>query len=236
MKRFISLILAVCFLLAFAACEEVQNPVEPMDVAIRVWLPKKYQAEGNNWLEEMENRFQAAHPEYRIAWNNEAVSASEAMAADLSSELAPDVYYYSGLSVEMLADLALTKLDGAYLDQVQSDNAQVHINASSYGVGGIYGFPVENDALCLFYDKNVFTAEEVTSLDKIAEKGRVILPFEIGSTAACILFGCGVSIYGDTGLAKHQGVRIGRTNSGYLGAKKMVELIANPNVSGDRRC
>lgn len=239
MKRMISLILVLCFLLTLAACQENPAPVEPVepveptDVAIRVWLPEKYQAEGNNWLEEMENRFQAAHPEYRITWNNEAVNAGDEELADLSAELAPDVYLYSALTLGKKVPLnVLTKLEGAYLEQVQTDNAQVHINASSYGVGAIYGFPMENDAIFLYYDKTVFTAEDVTSLDKIAEKGRVILPFEIGSTTACILLGCGISIYGETGLAKQQGIKIGRTNSGYLGAKKMVELIENPNVTG----
>lgn len=233
MKKLLAYLLVSCLLLTCVGCKDDTPKPEPKDVSITVWMPQSDQEKENNWLENMENRFQAAHPEYRITWDN-AVKEVDELALDLQTGAAvtADVYYYDSNDMPNLVyKKLLASLGGEYLEQAKNDNEAVHINLISSDVGGVYGFPMESDTPIMFYDKAVFDEGDVASLDRMAEVGRVDMPFRNGLSAGCIFIGCGGRVYGNTGDAK-MGIMFTERFGGYIAAKKMVELIQNPNVTG----
>ena len=233
MKKLLACILVLCLLLTCVGCKDDAPKPEPKEISISVWMPQVDQEEGNNWLENMEKRFQAAHPECRIIWNNEVKEVVD-LSLDLQTGAAvtADVYYYSSNDMnDLVYKKFLTFLDGKYLDQAKNDNEAVHINLISSNVGGVYGFPMESDTLIMFYDKTVFAEEDVASLDRMAEVGRVDMPFRSGFSAGCIFIGCGGRVYGNIGNDT-MGINFTERFGGYTAAKKMVELIQNANVNG----
>lgn len=75
--------------------EPEQTEPEILEYTIRVWTPAEDQAEDNNWLVKMEERFAAAHPEWKINWFNETipeVDAAGVVAADIAA--GADVYMF----------------------------------------------------------------------------------------------------------------------------------------------
>ena len=233
MKKLLVCFFVSCLLLTCVGCKVDVLKSEPKEVSITVWMPQADQEMENNWLENMENRFQTAHPDYCILWNNEVKEVAD-VSRDLQTDVAvtADVYYYSSYDMhELVYKKFLTYLDGEYLEQAKNDNEAVHINLISSDVGGVYGFPMESDTLIMFYDKTVFAEEDVVSLDRMAEVGRVDMPFRTGFSAGCIFIGCGGRVHGNTGNDK-MGINFSERFGGYIAAKKMVELIHNANVNG----
>lgn len=233
MKKLLACLLVSCLLLTCVGCKDDTPKPEPKEVSISVWMPQADQEEGNNWLEDMEKRFQAAHPEYRITWNN-AVKEMTDLSQDLREDatVTADVYHYSSDDVPSLINKKFLKpLNSKYREQVINDNDAVYINLISSSGGGVYGFPVESVTFITFYDKTIFDRDDVTSLDQMAEVGRVAMPFRTGFSAGCIFIGCGGRVYGNTGNVK-MGISFTERFGGYTAAKKMVELIQNPNVIG----
>ena len=80
MKKIIALLLACMMVVGlFAGCQSTEQPKDtvnketenkaPEKVTLTVWGPSEDQAEGNNYLKAICDKFAAAHPEYEITWN-----------------------------------------------------------------------------------------------------------------------------------------------------------------------
>lgn len=164
--------------------DSTNPPAEP--VTIKVWAPSEDLADGNSWLETMQERFELLHPEWSIHWENTAVGEGDVgsiVRADVTASA--DVYLFSSDQTTSLVNVGgLTKLGGKYLEQVLNDNPQVLIDSVTHTDGEQYGFPLANNTCFLYYDKSVFTEEDVKSLDTMLTKGKVHLPLKTPGTAA----------------------------------------------------
>ena len=236
MKKILALVLAAMMVLSMVACAPAEQTKTPGDTTkeftIKVWTPTEDQAEGNSWLAAMEEKFAAAHPEYKITWENATMSegdAGNAVIADVTASA--DVFMFANDQLGKLVQAGgLSKLVGDFETQVKNDNIQFMIDTVTHTDDALYAFPVTNNTWFMYYNTDVFTADDVKSLDTMLTKGKVYLPFATGWTSGCIFLGCGGSIFGESGRDASVGIDFSSAKGGYTAAKKMIELVGNANV------
>ena len=202
------------------------------NITIKVWTPTEDQAEGNNWVEKIEADFKAKYPGYKnVKFENTTMGEGDAGAAVIADvTAAADVYMFANDQMgKIIKAGGLTKLVGANKQYVLDNNNDFMVSTVTHTDGELYGFPVTNNTWFMYYDKTVFSEEDVKNLDTMLTKGKVYLPFGTGWTAGCIFLGCGGTIFGENGLDAAAGIQFGGAN-GYMAGKKMVELVANENV------
>lgn len=204
------------------------------EVTLKVWAPSEDQAEGNSWLAAMEEAFAAAHPEYKITWVNEVCSEGDAgglVTGDVSA--AGDVYMFANDQLGTLINAgALSQLGGIYEEQVKTDNAELLVNTVTHTDGGIYGFPMTNNTWFCYYDKSVYSEEDVKSLETMLSKGKVAFPWGVGWYGGAFFLGNGGTIFGPNGNDADAGIQFGGEN-GYAAAAAMIALANNPNMVND---
>ena len=248
MKKILALLLSVIMVLSFAACsssDDSNTPETPTNggstnngevtpVTLKVWTPTEDQLEGG-WLLEMQKKFEAAHPEYKMTWVNEPCSEGDAggnVTGDPTA--AGDVYMFANDQLGALIQAnAITQLGGAFLEQVKNDNSQTLINTVTHTDGNIYGFPMTNNTWFLYYNKDVFTEEDVKSLNTMLDKGVVAFPMTTGWYTGAFFFANGGKLFGDQGIDAAAGIQFGKDNGGYEAALAMTEIAAHPNFRND---
>ena len=237
MKKILALVLAALMVLSMVACADTNttNPTQGggdktttagvKEFTLRIWTPGEDQNAENNWLEKMEKAFEAAHPEYKINWVNESCSEGDAktnVVTDVTDSA--DVYMFANDQMgELITAGGLSQLGGDFLKQVQDDNTTFSLNTVTHTDGGIYGFPVTNNVWFTYYDKTVYTEEDVKSLDTMLEKGKVVIPANDGWNAGFVFLGVGCTVFGEKGNDASSGIAFGG-DKGYLAAKKMIQL------------
>ena len=205
-------------------------------ITLKVWTGDEDQQNNGNWLVRMENQFQLAHPEYSITWINEICSEADAgWVVTENPEAAADVFLFANDQLGMLKGVnALTVLEDRYLAQVMEDNSQTLVNTVTYYLDEqVYGFPVGNNTWFMYYDKSIFTEEDVKSLDTMLQKGKVALDWSNGWYGGTFFLANGGKIFGDKGIDAAAGIQFGANNGGYEAALKMVQLAENPNLVTD---
>ena len=238
MKKIIALLLVLVMALSLVACgdnggakETTAPAAQVTELTIKVWTPAEDQAEGNNWLAKMEENFAAAHPEYVITWVNETQSEGDAAGlinGDVTASA--DVYMFANDQMgSLITSGGLSQLGGQFLEQVKNDNNDFMVNSVTHSDGGVYAFPVTSNTWFMYYNKDVFTEEDVKSLDTMLTKGKVCIPFNVGWNAGCFFLGTGGTVFGEAGNDATAGIQFGGEN-GYTAAKKMIELVGNENV------
>ena len=202
------------------------------NITIKVWTPTEDQAEGNNWVEKIEADFKAKYPGYKnVKFENTTMGEGDAGAAVIADvTAAADVYMFANDQMgKIIKAGGLAKLVGANKQYVLDNNNDFMVSTVTHTDGELYGFPVTNNTWFMYYDKTVFSEEDVKNLDTMLTKGKVYLPFGTGWTAGCIFLGCGGTIFGENGIEVAKGIDFGG-EKGYMAGKKMVELVANENV------
>ena len=203
------------------------------NITIKVWTPTEDQAEGNNWVEKIEADFKAKYPGYKnVKFENTTMGEGDAGAAVIADvTAAADVYMFANDQMgKIIKAGGLAKLVGANKQYVLDNNNDFMVSTVTHTDGELYGFPVTNNTWFMYYDKTVFSEEDVKSLDTMLTKGKVYLPFATGWTSGCIFLGCGGSIFGESGRDASVGIDFSAAKGGYTAAKKMIELVGNENV------
>ena len=252
MKKIIAMLLACLMVVGmFAACGSSDKPTEATkapettaapteaapevtDVTLKVWAPQEDQVDANSWLSVMLARFAENHPEYNITWDIGVCSegdARELVTTDAAA--AADVYLYANDQIgDLLNAGALSKLGGSFLEQVQNDVSTTYVNTVTGVDGGVYGFPIGCNTWFMYYNKSVFTEEDVKSIEAMLEKGVVAFPMTTAWYTGSFFMANGGKLFGDAGVDGSAGIQFGG-QAGYDAAAKMVELMANPNFKND---
>ena len=85
-------------------------------------------------------------------------------------DAAADVYMYANDQIPVLVEAgALSKLGGSTVDEINENNEKAMIDSVTYD-GSVYGVPYTSNTWFMYYDKSKFSADEVTSLDKMMSK------------------------------------------------------------------
>lgn len=135
--------------------------------------------ENGSWLKTRCDMFAAKYPDNEITFEFKEYSPEDAMAVmEKDRENAPDIYIFTNSQVnELVEDRLLTRLWGETEEYVLNSNAQEISDATTYQ-GKVYGIPVSANPYVLYYDKTVYTQEDVKSLETILQKGRLSYPLE----------------------------------------------------------
>lgn len=233
MKKIIALLLACVMVLGLAACGQ-SGTSDTTEVTLKVWAPQEDQVDENSWLQKVEKAFEEAHPEYKITWENGVCSEGDAktlVTKDVTA--AADVYMYANDQLgELMNANALAQIGGSYLEQIKNDVSATYVNTVTYTDGGVYGFPVAPNTWFMYYNKSILSEDDVKSLETMLEKGTVAFPATTGWYGGAIFLGNGCTLFGETGADAAAGMQLGG-EAGYAAAKKMIELLANPNFKND---
>lgn len=221
MKKAIALILALVMLLGLVACggsSDSQNSdgggnsgggnsggsndsQYASDAAIKVWGSQ----EDQDYLRQVITMFKEDHPE-AAGWTIETAVISS---ADAKNEILKDATTAADV-FEFASDQLAALVDAGTLYRITSDRAEIEANnqetavAASMMGDNLYGYPSTSNSYILYYDKSMYTEDEVKSLDTMLAKdlGNVVnfsMDLDNGWYMASYFFGAGCTLFGPDG-------------------------------------
>ena len=125
---------------------------------------------------------------------------------------------------------ALAKFGGTYREEIESTNSQIVLDSLAMD-GELYGVPFTTNTWFMYYDKSVFTEEDVKNLDTMLEKGVVSFPFTNSWYLPAFYVGNGCTYFGD-GTDESAGVDFGGENAVEV-TNYLIDLLNNPNFVVD---
>ena len=212
--------------------ENAQQTAEK--VRLMVWSPSEDQSQSSGqWLQTCCERFAELHPEWDITFvYGVADEASAATAVAQDPEASADVFLYANDTLTTMTDAkALAKFGGKYADELKATNSETLLDSLTMD-GYIYGVPFTTNTWYMYYDKRVFSEEDVKSLDAMLEKGVVSFPFVNFWYLPAFYFGNGCTLFGD-GTQEELGADFGGENAVEV-TEYLVDLAANPNFKIDQ--
>lgn len=207
--------------------------VETQDVKLTVMGPSEDQDDAQGaWLKTECEAFNEEHPEWNITFDYVTCSESDAKDTVLQDPAsAADVFMFANDQIADLVDAgALTKLGGDAAEYVKSSNSEAMAATVTYN-GDIYGVPYTSNTWFMYYDKRVFSEDDVKSLDTMIKKGKVAFPFDNGWYLASFYAANGCTIFGD-GTDASKGYDFGGDNAVAV-TNYIVKLFNNKNFVMD---
>ena len=176
-----------------AATEEEE---EAWSGTLTVWSPQEDQDTG--WLQKECDAFNAAHPNWDVTFEYGVCAEGDAKATVTTDvEGSADVYMLANDNIpDLVAANALAELGGSYLDYVTSTNSD-SITASVTYNDAVVAFPFTSNTWFMYYDKSVFSDEDIKSFDTMLEKGKVAFPLSDSWYIQAFYVGNGCSLFGD---------------------------------------
>lgn len=249
MKKIIALLLAAMMVVGmFAACAPSEQgatgnptnptggntgdptkPAEPEKISLTVWAPAEDQSEDNQWLQTMCKKFEEAHPEYEITWTFEGISEADAKNTILTDVTAgADVYMYANDQLgELVEGDALAPMPSGILDTIKAGASETMLNSVTYN-GEVYGVPYTGNTWWLYYDKSVFTDEDIKSLEAMLEKGVVAFRLNNGWYTQAFYLANGCSFFGPSSNDAAAGFDFGGDKAVAV-TNYLVDLVKHPN-------
>lgn len=202
---------------------------------LTVWSPQEDQ--DTNWLQDQCEAFAAEHPNWKINFNYGVCPEGEAkdnVTKDV--EAAADVYMLANDNIpDLVSAGALSELGGDYLGYVTSTNSDSILASVTYN-DSVVAFPFTPNTWFMYYDKSVFSEDDVknfdTMLEKAGEAGKKV-SFKLTDSwyieAFYVANGC--TLFGD-GTDTDAGVDFGGDKAAAV-TEYLVDLAANPNFLVD---
>ena len=254
MKKIIALLLALAMALSLVACGGSSEPAAeapaaeapateapaaeaaPEKITLKVWGPSEDQVpqEGQetSFLEAACAKFAEAHPEYDIEFVFEVCAEGDAgtmVTKDPSA--AADVYAFANDQLGTLLQAnAIARLGGAVLEQVQADNSETMVTSVTSGEG-VYGVPFTGNTWFMYYDKSVYTEEDIKSLDAMMAIKPVAFPITNTWNLPAFYYAVGGTMFGD-GTDGAQGVQFGG-ETGAAATLYVANAVANGTMFDD---
>lgn len=200
------------------------------EIVLTVWTPSEDQAnDSGNWLDKELTAFKEAHPEWNITFKTGVCSEGDALKTiQTDPEAAADVFMFANDQIpDLLTAGALARFGGSTLEQIQKQSSQTTLNTVSYN-GGVYGVPFTGNTWFMYYDKRVFTEDDVKSLDTMLEKGKVGFPLSNSWYIASFYVANGCTLFGENGDNTDAGFDFSGDKAVAV-TNYLVDLAANPN-------
>ena len=220
--------------LLLAGCGPVSGDSGAEKIRLMVWSPSEDQSkDSGQWLQTCCEKFAALHPEWDITFvYGVSDEASAATAVSQDPDASADVFMYANDTLTTMTDAnALAKFGGIYAEELKATNSETLLDSLTLD-GDIYGVPFTTNTWYMYYDKSVFTEEDVKSLDTMQEKGVVSFPFVNSWYLPAFYFGNGCTLFGD-GTQEELGADFGGENAVEV-TEYLVDLVANPNFKIDQ--
>lgn len=203
-------------------------------VRLMVWSPSEDQSkDSGEWLQTCCEAFADAHPEWDITFVYgvmDEASAGEQVAQD--PDASADVFMYANNSLEPMRNAdAIVRFGGKYREQIESTNSQEVLDTLIMD-DNLYGIPFTTNTWFMYYDKSVFSEEDIKSLDAMLEKGVVSFPFVNSWYLPAFYLGNGCTLFGEDGKDEEAGVDFGGENAVEV-TNYLIDLEQNPNFRID---
>ena len=220
---------------AAATEKEAAAEDEAWEGDLTVWSPQEDQ--DTNWLQDQCEAFAAEHPNWKINFNYGVCPEGEAkdnVTKDV--EAAADVYMLANDNIpDLVSAGALSELGGDYLGYVTSTNSDSVLASVTYN-DSVVAFPFTPNTWFMYYDKSVFSEDDVknfdTMLEKAGEAGKKV-SFKLTDSwyieAFYVANGC--TLFGD-GTDTDAGIDFGGDKAAAV-TEYLVDLAANPNFLVD---
>lgn len=220
---------------AAATEKEAEAEDEAWEGDLTVWSPQEDQ--DTNWLQDQCEAFAAEHPNWKINFNYGVCPEGEAkdnVTKDV--EAAADVYMLANDNIpDLVSAGALSELGGDYLGYVTSTNSDSILASVTYN-DSVVAFPFTPNTWFMYYDKSVFSEDDVknfdTMLEKAGEAGKKV-SFKLTDSwyieAFYVANGC--TLFGD-GTDTDAGIDFGGDKAAAV-TEYLVDLAANPNFLVD---
>lgn len=166
MKKLLLSLLLLLMTLSLVACKAEEPVAEVKDVTLKVWGAQEDQEMLTGMIEE----FKTAHPEANWTIELGVVGEPDARTKYLEDpEAAADVFAFPNDQVMDLVNAGALYEVTINKDAIVAANIQSAVDSASVD-GKLYGYPMTADnGYFMYYDKSVFTEEDVKSLDKMLE-------------------------------------------------------------------
>lgn len=249
-KKALALLMAATMTLGLGACGSKDNDADPtkqpssngdgnvsaenpIDVELKVWSPSEDQnAEQGNWLQTMCDKFNAEHPEWNIKFTYGVCSEGDAGAMVSQDPTASaDVYMFANDQITTLLNAqAIAELGGETAEYVKSTNSEAIVNSVSVD-GSIYGVPFTTNTWFMYYNKSIFTEEDIKNLDTMVSKAKVAFPLSNSWYFASFYVANGCTLFED-GFNEAAGIDFAGDKAVAV-TNYLIDLVANPNFVND---
>lgn len=238
MKRKLAILMGVLMCgSALCGCGSTGQTVpakgEVESIRLMVWAPSEDQSrDSGEWLQTCCEAFAAEHPEYDIDFvYGVADEATAASTVSQDPEASADVFMYANDNLTVLTDArAAAKFGGIYEEQITSTNSATVVD-SLRADGYLYGVPFTTNTWYMYYDKSVFSEEDVKNLDTMLEKGVVSFPFTNSWYLPSFYIGNGCTLFED-GTVEEAGVDFAGEKAEEV-TDYLIDLMENPNFVVD---
>ncbi|MBP3870258.1 MAG: extracellular solute-binding protein [Faecalicoccus sp.] len=203
-------------------------------ITLTVWTPAEDQSdEQGNWLDKELTAFKEAHPEWNLDIKVGVMSEGDAgTTVPQDPEAAADVYMFANDQITNLIDAgALAELGGSTLDEIKEHNTDTVMSYVTYE-DGVYGVPFTTNTWFMYYDKSVFTEDDIKNLDTMLQKGVVAYPLSNAWYLAAPYLANGCTMFGEDGMDNDAGIDFSGDKAVAV-TNYLVDLAANPNFKND---
>ena len=236
MKRKIAaLAAAILASVAVAGCGTAgdSDGAQREKVRLMVWSPSEDQSkESGEWLQTTCEQFAEEHPEWDITFvYGVADEATAPGSVKQDPEASADVYMFANDGLSAMIDAnTVVKFGGKYAEEIRATNSPEIVESLTKD-GEIYGVPFTTNTWFMYYDKSVFSEEDVKNLDTMLEKGVVSFPLTNSWYLPAFYIGNGCTLFGD-GTQEELGVDFGGENAVEV-TNYLIDLVDNPNFRVD---
>lgn len=211
------------------------NSGEATEVDLKVWTAENQVTDDT--MKSMMESFQEKHPEWKINFSVEVVGEDVAKDEILKDvEMAGDVFFFAS---DQLPDLvsagAISKLGGSAEELVTSTMSEQVVNTAKYE-DSIYAIPFTHNTYFMYYDKSIFTEDDITSVEKMlgVQTADDVYNFCLDSAGGWKLgawyYGAGLSVYGEDGTDFSAGCDWNNA-TGIAVTNYLIDLMNNPKVA-----
>ena len=207
-----------------------QKVEEVKELDLTVWCPAEDQ--NTRWIQEMCEEFNALHPEWDIKFKFEACSEGDAgRMVSMDPETAGDVFFFAHDQIDDLFEAnALAPITGSALEYVKQTNCENMVKTVTYG-GKVYGIPFTANTWFMYYDKRVFTEDDVKSLDTMLSKAKVAFPLTNSWYFQAFYAAVGGVFCGPNGVDEAAGIVLG--DKATAATEYLVNFVNRPNFVAD---
>ncbi len=206
---------------------------ETQKVNLKIWVPE----EEVDITDQMVQDFDEAHGEFDITYEIAVVGIDEApQALETDSDTAADIFYTPSGGVGDLAAKGLLLPITKDIDELKSDLPESAINAVTID-GLTYAVPFSPNTFFMYYNKDMYTEDEVKNLDTMLAKdlGADTWNFSTQLTnswyAEMFFLGNGCTLFGKDGTDATDCTF--NDANGYAAGQYMIDLASNPKYLED---